>query len=87
MRFVREIGEGAARDARGRALTTAGIAAEISAEPNGVVGGRSGLTELARRAQTAREAAFAEFEARWRDGETAALVQRIDDVVARVSGV
>ena len=85
MRFVREVGEGAARDARGRALTSAGIAAEYGGEPGGVVAGRSGLTELARRAQAAREAAFSEFMARWGHGEAAELVQRVDDVVARVA--
>ena len=85
MRFVRDIGEGAARDARGRALATAGIAPDDDASANGPAVGRSGLRELARRAQTAREGALSEFVARWGTGEKAELVQRIDDVVARVA--
>ena len=86
MHFVREIGEGAARGARGRALLSAGIAPEDDADASGPVVGRSGLTELARRAQAAREAAFSEFVARWGDGESAVLVERVDEVVARVEG-
>lgn len=85
MRFVRDIGEGAARAARGRALTSAGIAPEDDADASGVVVGRAGMTELARRAQAAREAAFSDFVARWGDGEVAVLVERIDAVVARVA--
>jgi CHAD domain-containing protein len=84
MRFVRDIGEGTARDARARALATAGIATD-GADASAAVVSRSGLTELARRAQAAREAAFSEFEARWGDGEAAALVQRVDAVITRVA--
>jgi CHAD domain-containing protein len=85
MRLVRDIGEGAARHARGRALATAGIAPADGADASSLTASVSGLRELARRAQAAREAAFAEFVARWGDGEAAVLVHRIDDLVARVS--
>ena len=84
MHFVREIGEDAARDARSRALVSAGIAPEDDAAAGPVVS-RSGLTELARRAQKAREAAFSEFAARWGDRESAVLVELVEDVVARVA--
>jgi CHAD domain-containing protein len=85
MRFVREIGEGAARGARGRALTTAGIAPDDDAGASSPVVSRSGLTHLARRAQASREAAFSEYVTRWSDGEAAVLVERVDDVAARVT--
>ena len=85
MRLVRDIGEDAARHARGRALATAGIAPEDGADASSPTASRSGLRELARRAQAAREAAFAEFVARWGGGEAEVLVHRIDDLAARVS--
>ena len=85
MRFVRDIGEGAARDARGRALATAGIAPEDEAAASGPVVSRAGLRELARRAQAAREAAFSEFAARWSQHEPATLAVLVGDVVARVT--
>ena len=86
MRFVREIGEGAARDARGRALASAGIAPEADADASGVSISRSAMTELARRSQAAREAAFSEFVTRWSELDSTVLVQRIDGVVVRVTG-
>src|SRR5436190_4747904 len=85
MRFVREVGKSAARDARGRALASAGLTPEDDPKPGGVLVSRSGLTELARRAHAARETAFSDFVARWGDGEVALLVERIDVVVARVA--
>jgi hypothetical protein len=84
-RFVREIGERAARDARGRALTSAGIVPEETAERPESTVGRAGLTELARRAHVARETAYSEFAARWGKAELAGLVERIDDIAVRVA--
>ena len=86
MRFVREIGEGAARHARVRALASAGIAPEGDAGASGPSIGRAAMTELARRSHAAREGAFTEFASRWSERDVAALVQGIDDVVARVAG-
>ena len=87
MRFVREIGESAARDARGRALATAGITGADDIETSGMVVSRAGLTELARRAHAAREATFSEFSARWGDPEVSSLVEGIDEVATRVADV
>jgi len=84
-RFVREIGERAARDARGRALTSSGIVPEDGGERRDPATGRAGLTELARRAHAARETAYSEFAAQWGKAEMAALVERIDDIAARVA--
>ncbi|MFL5618332.1 MAG: CHAD domain-containing protein [Gemmatimonadaceae bacterium] len=84
-RFVREIGERAARQARARALTSAGIVPDDRAEPSAPVVRRSGLTELARRAESARDAAYSEFEAAWGDAERMALVERIERIAARVA--
>ena len=84
-RFVREIGERAARDARGRALTSAGIVPDDDGEHPESTVSRGGLTELARRARVARETAYAEFAAQWGTTELASLVERIDAIADRVS--
>jgi len=85
MQLVREIGERAARDARRRALASAGIVhGEEEAAAGEPVVTRAGLTELARRAYAAREAAFAEFAADRRDAGIATLVEAVRGVAARV---
>jgi CHAD domain-containing protein len=85
-RLIREIGEHAAREARGRALRTAGLVPGDEAEPPRPLGSRSALTELARRAQLARESAFGEFATHWSEEELAAFAARIDGIAARVAG-
>jgi CHAD domain-containing protein len=85
-RLIREIGERAARDGRTRALTSLGITQSDDGEPNGIAATRAGLTELARRARSAHETAFAEFSRQWGDGEVSALCERIRDVAARIAG-
>lgn len=84
-RLIREIGEHAARDARGRALRSAGLVLRDDAEPQRPIGSRSALTDLARRAQLAREAAYAEYATHWQDGELAAFAERIEGIAARVA--
>ena len=84
--LVREIGERAARDARGRALTSAGIVSDDDGERPGPAAGRAGLTELARRAHAARDTAYAEFAAQWSKAELASLVHQIDAIADRVEG-
>jgi CHAD domain-containing protein len=85
MRFIREVGESAARAARSRALTSAGIVPADDAAPGGRVSDRSGLAELARRAHRARETAFAAFASHWGEDGVARLLEQVDAVAARVS--
>jgi hypothetical protein len=85
MYLVREIGERSARDGRRRALASAGIARKEDAAPEEPTVTRAGLTELARRAHAARNAALAEFETHWTDAEIAALVEQVRDVATRVA--
>ena len=84
-RLIREIGEHAAREARGRALRSSGVVPADDAEPPRPLGSRSALTELARRAQLAREAAYGEYAAQWTETEVAAFAERIDAIAARVA--
>jgi CHAD domain-containing protein len=84
-RLVREIGEHAARGARGRALRLAGLVPGDDGEAHPPLGSRSVLTELARRAQLAREAAYREYRARWTEDEVPAFAERIDGIAARVA--
>ena len=83
--LIREIGEQAAREARGRALRTSGLVPGGDAEPRQTLGSRSALTELARRAQLARESAIEEFAAQWSERELMAFAERIDGIAARVA--
>ena len=82
--LIREVGERAARDARGRALAASGIVPDGDAVPRSVAGTRSALAELARRAQAAREAAHAEFAAQWGSEALASFVERVETIAARV---
>jgi len=82
-RFVRDIGERAARDARGRALAAAGIVPGDDDEHRDSSVGRATLTELARRAHAARDAAYDEYAAQWGQAELAALAGRIDAIAER----
>ena len=84
-RLIREIGEHAAREARGHALRSAGLVPTDDAEVPRPVGSRSALTELARRAQLARESAYAEFAAQWSEGALVSFAERIDEIAARVA--
>ena len=84
MRLVREIGERAARDARRRALTSVGIAHDEEPSASETVVTRAGLTELARRAYAAREAAFAEFATHRGDSGIGTLVEAVRAVATRV---
>lgn len=84
-RLIREVGEHAAREARGRALKSTGVVPGDDAEPPRPLGSRSALTELAGRAQQAREAAYAEYTAQWTETELAAFAGRIDGIAARVA--
>ena len=84
-RLIREIGEYAARSARGRALRTSGVVPGDDGEPDRPLGSRSALTELARRAQAARESAYGEYTAHWKEGELAAFAERIDAIAAQVA--
>lgn len=86
MHLVREIGERSARDARRRALASVGIIQEEDADPPDVAVTRTGLTELARRAHAAGEAAFSELAAHWDDPEIATLLEQLRDVGTRVTG-
>jgi CHAD domain-containing protein len=83
--LVREIGERSARDARRRALTVVGIVPDEDAAPREPVVTRAGVTELARRAHAARDAAFSEFTTRWADAGIAALVEQVRGVASRVA--
>jgi CHAD domain-containing protein len=84
-RLIREIGEHAAREARGRALRSSGVVPADDAEPNRPLGSRSALAELARRAQLAREAAFGEYAAQWTATEVVAFAERIEGIAAGVA--
>ena len=84
-RLIREIGEHAAREARGRALRSAGLVPADDAEPSRPIGSRAALTELARRAEVARASAYAEFSAHWTEVELAAFAERIDGIASRVA--
>lgn len=84
-RFVREIGEHAARSARGRALAALGVAEERDDPAREHAVSRAGLTELARRASAARATAFAEYATSWGDDALAAFVEEIDAIAARVA--
>ena len=85
-RFVREIGERTAREARTRALASLGLAGGDDGPPRKGAPGRAGLRELARRATAAREQALAEYSAQWSDAEVAALVERVEVIAAGVEG-
>ena len=84
-RLIREIGEHAAREARGRALRSSGVVPADDTEPHRPLGSRSALAELARRAQLARESAFSEYAAHWTATEVVAFAERIDGIAAGVA--
>jgi CHAD domain-containing protein len=87
MRFIREIGEGAARDARASALARAGIVPDDADETSGPTANRSGLTELARRANEAHATALSRFVARWDENAVTALGNDVAEVIARATRV
>lgn len=75
-RFVREVGELAARDARQRALVAAGVKRKLGARTS-FARVRPGLVELAGRAHADERRAFAEFRRTWGKGRAAVILDSI----------
>lgn len=75
-RFVREVGELAARDARLRALVAAGVKRKLGVRPS-FARVKPGLVELARRAHADERRAFAEFRRTWGGGRAAVILDSI----------
>ena len=85
-RFVREIGERAARDARRRVRPLIGLEpAEADAVPYASV--RGAYTELARRAHAQERASFRAFRRRWTRRAVEDLLTAVESIALELDGV